>query len=52
MKKKASKGLVLSKETLRTLADVPGDSLREVAGGSTGSYCCSCGSGESQSCCF
>jgi hypothetical protein len=52
MKKKTSKPLVLSKETVRALVDVSRESLQEVAGGSTGSYCCSCGSGESQSCCF
>ena len=54
MKRKTSKSLVLNKETLRVLEDVSREGLQEVAGGSTGSYCCSaCGNDEpSKSCCL
>lgn len=54
MKRKTSKPLALNKETLGALEDVSREGLEKVAGGSTGSYCCSdCGDdGGSKSCCL
>ncbi len=51
MKRKTSKPLALNKETLRVLEDVSKESLEKVAGGSTGSYCCSTGDA-TVGCCF
>lgn len=55
MKKRTSKPLVLSKETLMHLEELPGRSLQEAAGGTAYTASCSCecsgGDGSTRRCC-
>jgi hypothetical protein len=57
MRRKAVKPLVLNKETLRNLADLPGKALAGVVGASyplncSVSNCASCGDNTKRYCCL